>query len=90
MLFDLLCIREITGSQEARKKILWLTDEAGEVMADMAIIKYLVKLGHKIIVVFKEGPLFTKVDFYDALEDETLADELKGCFFHKGEEPWKK
>ena len=81
LLFDLLCIRKINGSQEARKKILWLTDEAGEVMVDMAIIKYLVKLGHKIIVVFKEGPLFTKVDFYDALEDEMLADELKGAFF---------
>ncbi len=81
LLFDLLCIRKNNGSQEARKKILWLTDEAGEVMADMAIIKYLVKLGHKIIVVFKEGPLFTKVDFYDALEDEMLADELKGAFF---------
>lgn len=81
LLFDLLCIRKNNGSQEARKKILWLTDEAGEVMADMAIIKYLVKLGHKIIVVFKDGPLFTKVDFYDALEDEMLADELKGAFF---------
>ncbi|RPH52141.1 MAG: hypothetical protein EHM85_04020 [Desulfobacteraceae bacterium] len=81
LLFDLLCIRGNKESQEARKKILWLTDEAGEVMADMAIIKYLVKLGHKIIVVFKDGPLFTKVDFYDALEDDTLADELKGAMF---------
>ena len=81
LLFDLLCIRKNNGSQEVRKKILWLTDEAGEVMVDMAIIKYLVKLGHKIIVVFKEGPLFTKVDFFDALEDEMLADELKGAFF---------
>jgi len=83
LLFDLLCIRNNKGSQEPRKKILWLTDEAGEVMADMAIIKYLVKLGHKIFVAFKEGPLFTKIDFYDALEDETLADELKGAFFIK-------
>jgi uncharacterized protein with ATP-grasp and redox domains len=84
LLFDMLCIRKNNGSQEARKKILWLTDEAGEVMADMTIIKYLVKLGHKVIVVFKEGPLFTKVNFYDALEDETLADELKGSFFIRG------
>ncbi len=83
MLFDMLCIRKNNGSQEARKKILWLTDEAGEIMADMAIIKYLVKLGHKGIVVFKDGPLFTKVDFYDALEDEILSYELKGAFFIK-------
>lgn len=81
LLFDMLSVRKNNGSQEARKKILWLTDEAGEVIADMAIIKYLVKLGHKIILAFKDGPLFTKVDFDDAIEDETLAVELKGAMF---------
>lgn len=61
------------------KKILWLANEAGEIMVDLAIIKFLTKLGHKIIVAFKEGPLFTKIAFYDAQEDETLSKELEGA-----------
>ncbi|OEU67484.1 MAG: hypothetical protein BBJ57_08340 [Desulfobacterales bacterium PC51MH44] len=63
------------------KKILWLANEAGEVMVDCAIIRYLVKLGHKIIIAFKEGPLFTKVDFYDAKEDEFLRAELENTLW---------
>jgi uncharacterized protein with ATP-grasp and redox domains len=63
------------------KKILWLADEAGEVMVDCAIIRYLIKLGHKIIIAFKEGPLFTKVDFYDAKEDEFLRAELENVLW---------
>lgn len=83
LLFDLLCKRNSESRQEARKKILWLADEAGEVIVDMIIIKYLVKLGHKIILVFKEGPLFTKTTFYDAMGDEFLTEELKGTYFIK-------
>jgi hypothetical protein len=63
------------------KKILWLADEAGEFVVDLAIINYLAKLGHKIIIAFKGGPLFTKVDFKDALEDEVLSRELEGALF---------
>jgi uncharacterized protein with ATP-grasp and redox domains len=65
------------------KKILWLADEAGEVMVDLAIIRYLAQLGHKIIVSFKDGPLFTKVDFYDAQEDDRLCRELEGALLIK-------
>lgn len=83
LLFDSLCVRENGKAQKARRKILWLMDEAGEAMVDIAIIKTLVKLGHRIIVVFKEGPLFTKVDFFDAMEDESIKGELKGTFFIK-------
>jgi hypothetical protein len=82
-LFDSLCVRENGKAQEARRKILWLMDEAGEAMVDIAIIKNLVKLGHRIIVAFKEGPLFTKVDFFDAMEDASIKGELKGTFFIK-------
>ena len=63
------------------KKILWLANEAGEIVVDLAIIHYLAKLGHKIIIAFKEGPLFTKVDITDAQEDEILRRELEGAFF---------
>ena len=66
---------DASGIPQSRK-ILWLADEAGEVIVDLAIIRYLVRLGHKMIIAFKNGPLFTKVDFYDAQEDEILRKEL--------------
>lgn len=59
------------------KKILWLANEAGEIVVDLAIIRYLARLGHKIVIAFKDGPLFTGVDFYDAQEDETLSIEME-------------
>ena len=66
------------------KKILWLADEAGEAIVDLATIRYLAQLGHKIIVAFKDGPLFTKVDFFDAEEEETLRRALEGALLIKG------
>ncbi|MGD9081657.1 MAG: hypothetical protein PVG96_20095 [Desulfobacterales bacterium] len=80
-LLDFLSIHD-TGSASGsvgNKKILWLVDEAGEVMVDLAIINYLAKLGHKIIVAFKEGPLFTKVSIDDARRDEVLSRTLDGA-----------
>jgi uncharacterized protein with ATP-grasp and redox domains len=60
------------------RKLLWLADEAGEVIVDLAIIRYLAQLGHKVIAAFKDGPLFTKVDFFNAEEEKTLCRELEG------------
>ena len=83
-LFDFLGIRGKESSEHpglVPKKILWLADEAGEFVVDLAIINYLAKLGHKIIIAFKDGPLFSKVDFEDAQEDEALRRELEGALF---------
>jgi hypothetical protein len=63
------------------KKILWLPDEAGEILVDFALIRYLVKLGHKIIIALKEGPLYTKADIQDTREDEILRKELEDALF---------
>ncbi|MBU2520723.1 MAG: hypothetical protein KKD50_00675 [Proteobacteria bacterium] len=73
--------KEIHLKEEQTKKILWLADESGEIIVDLAIIKYLAKLGHKIIIAFKEGPLYTKVDFIDVRADDILSKELEGAFF---------
>lgn len=73
---------ERSGVRQA-KKILWLADEAGEVIVDLSIIRYLTQLGHKVVVAFKDGPLFTKVDFFDAEEDEALSRELEGALLIK-------
>jgi uncharacterized protein with ATP-grasp and redox domains len=59
-----------------RKKILWLANEAGEVMVDLAIIGYLTRLGHKVIIALKAGPLHTKVCLADVQRDDTLSRAL--------------
>lgn len=64
-----------------KQRILWLVDEAGEVVLDIAVIRNLVKLGHKIIIAFKDGALFTKTSIKDAQECEILKKELDGVFF---------
>jgi hypothetical protein len=66
---------------ERSKKILWLADEAGEIMVDLAIIQYLVKLGHKVIISFKDGPLYEKVSIHDVQKDPLLHRMLEGAFF---------
>jgi uncharacterized protein with ATP-grasp and redox domains len=71
----------IEKKNDQTKKILWLADESGEIIVDLAIIKYLTKLGHKIIIAFKEGPLYTKVEIHDVQADEILSKELEGAFF---------
>ena len=65
------------NKESGPKRILWLADEAGEIIVDFALIKYLAKLGHKIIVAFKEEPLFTKTDFQDAIGNEILSSYLE-------------
>ncbi len=63
------------------QKILWLADEAGEIMVDLVIIRLLARLGHKVVVAFKDGPVYTKVDFDDAHSDEALGAELESAHF---------
>ena len=78
-LLHFLGIQENKGS--GPKRILWLADEVGEVIVDFTIIRYLTKLGHKIIIAFKEGPLFTKIDFQNAIGDEILSSHLEEALF---------
>jgi len=65
------------------KRLLWLADEAGELMVDLAIITYLAKMGHKVILVFKGRPMFTAVDFEDAQRDGTITKKLGEAYFIK-------
>jgi len=83
-LFDFLGIRgkeSIENPGLVPKKILWMGDESGEIMVDLVIIRLLARLGHKIILCFKEGPVYTKVDFEDAHSDETLSSQFEKGYF---------
>jgi hypothetical protein len=83
-LFDFLGIRGKESTENpglVPKKILWMGDESGEIMVDLVIIRLLARLGHKIILCFKEGPVYTKVNFEDAHSDETLNSQLEKAYF---------
>ena len=66
-----------SNAEERNKSILWLADEAGQIIVDLAIINYLTKRGHKVILAMKAGPLFTKIDFPDIHSDTVLESTLK-------------
>jgi hypothetical protein len=69
-----------SATEGGHKKILWLADESGEIIIDFLIIRYLEKMGHKVIIAFKDGTLYTKVDFFDIQEDEVLINELESVY----------
>lgn len=64
-----------------KKKILWLTNESGEIMADLAIAKFLAELGHVVIISVKESPFFNKVCLANTRKDPVLVKELDHAHF---------
>ncbi|MFH0730140.1 MAG: ARMT1-like domain-containing protein [Pseudomonadota bacterium] len=80
-LIRLLGIDELDATPaKTGRRILWLANEAGEVIVDLAIIRYLTQLGHKIVIAFLEGPRFTQAHVYDSEHDEVLAKHLEGAY----------
>jgi len=61
---------------DKKRKVLWLADEAGETVMDLAVVRFLVSHGHKVIVAFKKGPLFTKSTISDMLTDPVLQEAM--------------
>jgi uncharacterized protein with ATP-grasp and redox domains len=68
---------------EPPKKILWLCDEAGEIVVDLKIIRFLLGWGHKVILVVKDGFYLNKITRYDVENDPVLMEELDGASFIK-------
>lgn len=64
-----------------KSKILWLTDESGDVVADLAIAQFLANIGHVVILAVKEGPFFKKVCLNDTRTDPVLAKLLDQAHF---------
>ncbi|MFH2093175.1 MAG: hypothetical protein ABIJ31_12500 [Pseudomonadota bacterium] len=64
-----------------KKKILWLVDESGEVVADLAIARFLAELSHVVILAIKDGPYFKKVCLADTRTDPVLVKELETAHF---------
>ncbi len=68
---------------EPSKKILWLCGEAGEIVVDLKIIRFLRGWGHKVILVVKDGFYLNKVTRYDVEHDPVLMEELHDAYFIK-------
>ena len=67
-----------------KQKFLWLANEAGEIVVDLSVIKFLAELGHTIILSVKESPFFTKVCLADIRTDPVLKKKLvKANFIHE-------
>lgn len=67
-----------------KQKILWLANEAGEIVVDLMLVKFLAELGHTIILAVKEAPFFKKVCIADVRTDPVLIKELEEAnFIHK-------
>ena len=64
-----------------KRKILWLTDESGGVMVDVAVARFLAGLGHLVILAVKEAPVFKKVAITDTRNDPVLAKALADSHF---------
>jgi len=64
-----------------KSKFLWLLDEAGDAVVDIAIAKFLAELGHVVILAVKETPFFKKISLTDIRTDPTLAKALGNAHF---------
>ncbi len=82
----LLSFLGFKGGVDHRHRILWIADEAGQVILDIALIRMLVSWGHKVVMAVKHGPLFTKVDLEDVETDPSLKAALEGVVLIKNPE----
>ncbi|MFH1091241.1 MAG: ARMT1-like domain-containing protein [Pseudomonadota bacterium] len=62
---------ELTGHWVPRQ-ILYLTDTAGEVVFDLAVINFLTRMGHKVFLAVKSAAFYELVHLGDILTDPTL------------------
>jgi uncharacterized protein with ATP-grasp and redox domains len=70
-------------SSRAPKRILWLANDAGEMVIDLKIIRFLIGWGHKVILVVKDAFYLNKVTMYDVENDPALQEDLAGAMLIK-------
>ncbi len=79
---DCDCLHAIFGPEDApRKKILYLPDVAGGFMADLLIIRALLRQGHQVILALKDAFYFNTPVIWDMEIDPALKDRAEGMFF---------
>jgi uncharacterized protein with ATP-grasp and redox domains len=78
---DAACLHELIGPEDRpRKKILYLPDVAGGFMADLALIKALLRQGHHVVLALKDSFYFNSPVLWDLESDPTLKQATEGMF----------
>lgn len=62
-------------------KILFIPDTAGGLLFDLAVIRALLRQGHRVILALKEGFYFESPTFWDRFHDPVLHRALEGAHF---------
>ncbi len=78
---DFSPVRDTFHGNSTGLKILYLPDETGGLMADLLMIKSLLRQGHSVILSLREGFCFDNPTFWDRDTDPLLAEALKGALF---------
>jgi len=75
-------LREMIDPRASGKlRILYLADTAGGVLFDLMAVQTLLRLGHRVVMSFKEGFYFDAPTVWDADSDPVLAKALEGSYF---------
>ena len=79
---DFSCLRELFGQgRGCCKKILYLPDMCGGIMFDLAVVRSLLRQGHKVVLALKEGYYQEQPTFWDVEHDSVLAEAMQGAHF---------
>lgn len=78
---DAACLHDILGPEtESRKKILYLPDVSGGFMADLKLVKSLVRQGHQVVLALKDAFYFHSPVLWDLEMDPVLKKATEGLF----------
>lgn len=78
---DAECLHNVLGPETfPRKKILYLPDVSGGFIADLLLVKSLVRQGHKVVLALKDSFYFQSPVLWDLEADEALRSITEGVF----------
>lgn len=78
---DAVCLHDIFGPEtNQRKKILYIPDVAGGFMADLMLVKSLVRQGHQVVLALKDAFYFNSPVLWDLEADPVLKQATDGIF----------
>ena len=74
-------LREVFGPEDSpRKKVLYIPDVAGELMFDLAVIRALLRQGHRVILALKDSFYFDSPVLWDMDGEPLLKKELQSAY----------
>ncbi len=76
------CLHTALGPESSpRKKILYMPDLAGGFVADLAVVRSLLRQGHQVVLALKDAFYFNTPILWDLDTDPVLREGTEGMFF---------